>query len=151
MILPTRLQFFDNTGNPLVGGKVFIYDPGTSTPKNTYSDYNFVTPNPHPVILDSSGVATIYIDGSYKIILKDSADVTLQTLDNCPGDSQYLRIPELSKDVSLPIAASRVSQLITFDPAGDSVLLDQADVEVDWSSIQNIPEEILSAITSQIG
>ena len=31
-------QFFDNNGNPLAGGKVRIYEPGTSTPAAIFSN-----------------------------------------------------------------------------------------------------------------
>ncbi len=31
-----RQQFFDNNGNPLAGGFVYTYIPGTTTPVNTY-------------------------------------------------------------------------------------------------------------------
>lgn len=70
------------TGLPLAGGKVFTYTAGTSTPLNTFTDSSGATPNANPTILNSSGQAVIYWDGLYKVIVKDSADVTLYTYDN---------------------------------------------------------------------
>ena len=72
---------FDNNGDPLVGGKLYTYAAGTSTPKATYEDYGLLTANTNPVVLDSRGEATVFMSGSYKFILKDSADVTIWTID----------------------------------------------------------------------
>lgn len=82
-----KSQWFNSSGAPLSGGKIYTYIAGTSTAKDTYSDHLGTTPNANPVILDSRGEATIYWDGSYKVIVKDSADVTLYTLDNHGGGS----------------------------------------------------------------
>lgn len=82
-----KSQWFNSSGAPLSGGKVYTYIAGTSTAKNTYSDHLGTTPNANPVILDSRGEATIYWDGSYKVIVKDSNDVTIYTLDNHGGGS----------------------------------------------------------------
>ena len=80
-------QFFDSSGNPLSGGKVYTYDAGTSTPRNTYTDQGAGTPNANPVILDSRGEASIWFSGSYKVVLKTSADVTIYTVDNIQDPS----------------------------------------------------------------
>lgn len=83
-LIPTPvMQFLDADGNPLVGGKVYTYEAGTSTPLETYTDYGGATPNANPVILNSRGEASIWFgSASYKIILKTSADVLIWTADN---------------------------------------------------------------------
>lgn len=80
-------QFFDNNGDPLSGGKVYSYEAGTTTPQATYTDSSGGTPNANPVILDSSGRATIWLDVelSYKFVIKDSNDVTVKTVDSMIG------------------------------------------------------------------
>jgi len=50
-----KAQFFDANGSPLVGGKVYTYAAGTTTPLATYTDASAATPNTNPVILDSRG------------------------------------------------------------------------------------------------
>jgi hypothetical protein len=75
-------QFFDDAGNVLAGGKLFFYDTGTTTLKNTYSDSDLSKLNKNPVILDGEGrVATgdgeIFLSGNYKVRLTDSSDVQL--------------------------------------------------------------------------
>lgn len=82
LLTPPRLQFFDNSGNPLAGGKVYTYEAGTTTPKDTYTNQGGGTPNANPVILDSAGRASIWLSGSYKIVVKDSSDNTITTDDN---------------------------------------------------------------------
>lgn len=74
--------FTDNSGNPLAGGKVYTYAAGTTTPKAVYTDNLGTTPDTNPVILDSNGRKQIYGSGSYKFVVKTSADATLYTLDN---------------------------------------------------------------------
>lgn len=75
-------QFFDANGDPLSGGKVYTYAAGTTTPQNSYTDSGAGTPAANPVILDSAGRAAIWLSGSYKIVVKDSADVIIVTTDN---------------------------------------------------------------------
>lgn len=81
VFLGATCQIFDDNGDPLAGGKVYAYERGTSTPKDTYTDETLGTPNANPVILDSSGRAPIFLDGSYKIIVHDSSDVLVDELD----------------------------------------------------------------------
>ena len=77
----------DANGNALSGGKVYTYDPGTTDAKATYADAAAATPLANPVILDTRGEAQIYWGtGNYKIVIKDSSDVTVDTID--PFDPQ---------------------------------------------------------------
>jgi len=82
-------QFFDNNGLPLNGGKIYTYQAGSSTNLATYTTYNGTIANANPIVLDSAGRPTQEIwllEGySYKFIIKDSSDVTIQTLDNLYG------------------------------------------------------------------
>lgn len=77
-----KVQFFDDNGAPLAGGKIYSYEAGTSTPKATYSEATGTTANANPVILDSRGEALVYLSGTYKIVLKDSDDVQVWSVDN---------------------------------------------------------------------
>ena len=75
-------QYFDNSGNILAGGKLFFYDSGTVVAKDTFSDPGGTIPNSNPVILDGAGrTPDIYLTGSYKLIIKDSADAQIETRD----------------------------------------------------------------------
>jgi hypothetical protein len=71
------------TGAPLVGGKLYTYQAGTSTPYATYTDYTGGVANANPVILDARGEADVWLEEgvAYKFVLKDSSDVTVWTVD----------------------------------------------------------------------
>lgn len=79
---PHFAYFTDDDGAPLNGGLLYTYEAGTTTPKATYTDSTGGTPNANPVVLDSSGRATIFLSGSYKFTLKDSSGNTIKTTDN---------------------------------------------------------------------
>lgn len=79
-----KQQFFTAGGVPLVGGKLYTYAAGTSTPLATYQDYSGTVSNTNPVILDSRGEANVWLSPSdaYKFVLKDADDVLIWTVDN---------------------------------------------------------------------
>jgi hypothetical protein len=88
-------QFFDNSGVPLAGGKLYTYAAGTTTPQATYSSISGVTANANPIVLDSagrvSGSSQVWLtDGTaYKFALKTSADVQLWSADNVSGINDF--------------------------------------------------------------
>jgi hypothetical protein len=83
---PPKLQFFDANGAPLVGGKLYSYAAGTTTPQATYTDAGGVTPNANPIILDSRGEASVWLGTAlYKFKLTTSTDVEVWTVDNVGG------------------------------------------------------------------
>lgn len=69
-------RFYDNGGNPLVGGKLFTYQAGTTTKQSTFTDSTGGTPNANPTILDYRGEARIWIppNVAYKYVLAPSTD-----------------------------------------------------------------------------
>jgi hypothetical protein len=78
-----RLQFFANDGSPLVGGKLYTYAAGTTTPLATYTTYTGATANTNPIILNSRGEASVWLgQGRYKFVLKTANDVEIWTQDN---------------------------------------------------------------------
>lgn len=88
VLMPEGKQSFSNSaGAPLIGGKLYTYDAGTSNPRPTYQDAAGTTPNTNPIILDARGEAMVFWSGSYKVVLKDSSDVTIWTVDN--ADSSF--------------------------------------------------------------
>jgi hypothetical protein len=94
-----KLQFFGTDGLPLVGGKLYTYAAGTTTPLASYTDHTGVTENTNPVILDSNGEADVWLPEttSYKYILKTSEDVTLYTVD-------YVSVPVTTNSFASPPA-----------------------------------------------
>lgn len=82
LIVSGKFLSMKNDGTPNAAGKVYFFEPGTSTPKVTYSDAALSVPNAHPVILDAAGRATIYFEANADITVKDVNDVTLYTQAN---------------------------------------------------------------------
>jgi hypothetical protein len=82
-------QFFNNSGVPLAGGKLFTYAAGTTTPQVSYTSSAGNTAHSNPIILDSAGRVPggeIWITSqAYKFVLKDSTDVLIATYDNIFG------------------------------------------------------------------
>lgn len=83
---PPKLQFFDANGEPLVGGKLYSYAAGTTTPLVTYTDYGGGTANANPVVLDSRGEASVWLGSArYKLKLTTATDVDIWTVDDVGG------------------------------------------------------------------
>lgn len=85
---PPRLQFFDDNGNPLTGGRLYTYLAGTTTPIATYADAAGTTVNANPIILDARGETIVWLESfAYKFVLRDAADVLIWTSDSIVGIS----------------------------------------------------------------
>ncbi len=85
VLMPSpRFTGLDSDGNPLVGGLLYSYALGTTTPQPTYTNSDLLTPNSNPVVLDGAGRAAVYLDSAlgYKFILKDASGTTIYTQDN---------------------------------------------------------------------
>ena len=82
MLIPPDPQFFDSDGNPLSGGVLYFYEPGTSTPKAVYANSAGTISSGTSVTLDSSGRAKVWLDGYYKVILQDSLGNQIWSEDN---------------------------------------------------------------------
>jgi hypothetical protein len=77
-----KVQFFTANGEPLVGGKLFTYAAGTTSPLATYTSATGNTTNANPVILDSRGEADVWLGPSlYKWVLYDANDVLIWSVD----------------------------------------------------------------------
>ena len=94
-LTPTpKQQIYGSDGNPLVGGKIYTYSAGTTTPLATYTDAGAGTANTNPIILNSLGQANIWLapSSSYKFSVYTSTDVPLYTVDNITAPIDYLSL-----------------------------------------------------------
>lgn len=62
LLTGTTFRGYTDAGAPLVGGKLWTYVSGTTTPQATYTDKALTTPQTNPVILDARGEAEIWPD-----------------------------------------------------------------------------------------
>lgn len=78
-----------NSGALLVGGKIYWYLAGTSTPVTVYQNASGSAAHTQPIILDARGEAPapIYLASGqkYKAVLQDSTGSQLQVIDNIIG------------------------------------------------------------------
>lgn len=82
-------QFIDANGVPMSSGTVTFYAAGSTTPQNTYTDSTGGVANANPITLNTRGESPneVWLTGGqiYKLVLKDSAGVTVWTVDNVSG------------------------------------------------------------------
>lgn len=83
-----NVQFFDNAGLVLNGGKLYTYIAGGTTPQNTYTNSTGAVTNSNPVILDSAGRANVWLAAaSYRFDLYTAANVLVWSVDNVIGSA----------------------------------------------------------------
>ena len=117
-IQPT-VQEFDSNGDPLSGGKLYFYTTGTLTAKDTYSDLDLTTANTNPVVADAGGrFGDIFLEaGTYRVILKDSDDVTIYDRDPVEGPiGSSGAVDELTGDYAITV--SDASKILACDASG---------------------------------
>ncbi len=109
-----KQQFFDENGDPLVGGKIWTYEANSTTPKATYTNRAGDTENTNPVILNSAGEAEIWCSaGLYKFIIMDSNDQTLNTINEIrvePVDGSDEAAAASAAAAAISAAAALVSE-----------------------------------------
>jgi hypothetical protein len=124
-----KLQFFGTDGLPLVGGKLYTYAAGTTTPIATYTDNTESTLNTNPVILNSAGQANVWLADTitYKYTLTDADNVPLFTVD-------YVSVPVSVNSFASPPAIGsdnpnagtftnlNVIDLLTLESTGAAIL-----------------------------
>lgn len=76
-----KFYAWDRNGKPLAFGKVYTYEARTNSPQVTYQSEDAVVANTNPVILNGEGYANIYLNGSYKVVVKDKDDNEIWTAD----------------------------------------------------------------------
>jgi hypothetical protein len=125
VVLPRQLVV-DSSGDPRSGAKMYIFDAGTTTPRETYTTSALTTEHAHPVVSAATGLfPAVFIHpdgGDYKVVLKDSADVTLYTEDNIsaltnpygPGD---VRLAGIVADDATAATANTVALKALLDAA----------------------------------
>lgn len=83
------LHFDDINGRPLVGGKLYTYEAGTSTQATTFRDKDGTDANENPIPLNERGECVVWLkkDKSYKFVLKDSFENVVWAFDNISASS----------------------------------------------------------------
>jgi hypothetical protein len=132
-------QFFDNSGNPLSGGKIYTYAAGTTTNQATYTSSSGSTAHTNPIILDSAGRVPggeIWLTDqvSYKFVIRTSTDVLIGTYDNIIGINQTVNAenvvydPPFTGGVQTNVEAKlgQSASIVDFGAVGNGVANDSA-------------------------
>ena len=121
-------QFFDNSGAPLSGGKLYTYAAGTTTPVSTYTSSTGGTPHANPIVLDAAGRVPggeIWLtDGvQYKFVIKTSTDTLIGTYDNIVGINSNFVNYTSSQEIQTATANQTVFTLTTmaYQPGTNSL------------------------------
>lgn len=90
LVIFPRQFLVDINGTPRVGAKANFYQSGTTTPITVYTTGAYSAPHANPVLSVSGGLfPAVYVNptvnSTYKMVITDSADVTLYTEDNIPA------------------------------------------------------------------
>jgi hypothetical protein len=112
-----KFHGFNDDGTPLVGGLLYTYVSGTTTPQATYTDSTLSTPNTNPVVLNSRGEASVWLGSNaytMKLLRADGSLVWSQ--DGCqdPGTS----VTTLRSDLASTTDATKGAALVgSYDAA----------------------------------
>lgn len=109
-------QFFDNSGYPLTGGKLYTYAAGTTTNQATYTTSAGNVAHSNPIILDAAGRVPggeIWLtDGlQYKFVLKTSTDTSIATYDNIIGINSTAAIDAEQVSYQPPFTGSAITNV----------------------------------------
>lgn len=134
-------QFFNDSGAPLAGGKLYSYAAGTTTPQVSYTTSTGVTPHTNPIILDAAGRVPsggeIWLtDGlQYKFVVTTSIDTLIGTYDNIlssAADASSLNYtPPYTNSVTTTVT-NKLAQTLTvqdFGAVGDGVTDDTVAIQ----------------------
>jgi len=124
-----KLQFFTEGGIPLVGGKLYSYAAGTTTPLPTYTTESGAQNNTNPIILDSRGEASVWLGtASYKLKLTDSTGVEIWTVDNITTQEAINALTAFEASLASTQGSSLVGYLPANGPPGRTVQAKLRDV-----------------------
>ena len=157
LIIPPKIQFLGVTGLfvglPLAGGKLYTAMPGTTAgpaqayPKASYTDSTGSTPNANPVILDSQGMASVWLNGYYSMALYDANGVLQYSANNVSSGQGATPLPVVSKIINYAMQTSDANQVFEFSSGSAiayTLLAASAVPSGSWIKVKNIGAGVLT-------
>ncbi len=86
-IISPRQSVVNSQGQPVAGGSVYLYEPGTTTFITSYFTSDLITPHQNPVRLSGSGRADIWVTLNCDMVITDRNGNTVLTQDSANPDS----------------------------------------------------------------
>jgi hypothetical protein len=142
IVLPQgKQQYFDDNGDPLVGGKLYTYapGPGVTTPKATHQDAGATVLNANPIILDARGEALVFWTGGYNVRLEDSVGNLIWTVEGLADAAA-----DLATELADVVSASQGAGMIGFNPSLNYV------ARTLGAARNNDGVQVMDLITSQV-
>jgi len=131
----------DSNGDPVAAGLLFTYLAGTSTKVATYTDVDLSSANTNPIVLDSAGRATIFLDQgvSYKFVLAPSTDTDpptspIWTRDNIQGVPASELLATITGTAGEALSANDCVYLSAGDGSRTAGRWYKADADNDYAS-----------------
>lgn len=137
-----------DTDKPLSFGKVYTYEDNSLIPKDTWKDENKKAINTNPIILDASGQCDLFLDGVYRIVVKDNNDLIINTIDRVRDGATVARefaeelingYTQLNLDPTIlnPVAEN-INSVITAGDNIDGIVIDALNIEAIKTNALNI-------------
>lgn len=137
-----------DTDKPLSFGKVYTYEDNSLIPKDTWKDENKKAINTNPIILDAFGQCDLFLDGVYRIVVKDNNDLIINTIDRVRDGATVARefaeelingYAQLNLDPTIlnPVAEN-INSVITAGDNIDGIVIDALNIEAIKTNALNI-------------
>lgn len=132
-----KFYAWDRNGKPLAFGKLYTYQARTNTPKPTYQSEDQQVENTNPVILNGEGYANVYLDGSYKMVLKDDKDNEIWSSDPVTAAKAEEWVNCLTATYLSPTSFKVNGNFVSEYEPGRRVRIDNGAAQYSYSTIQS--------------
>ena len=114
-------QISDSNNDPVNGGKLFVYESGTSTLTTIYADDQLTTPLPNPLIADAGGYLVHHYTAveNVKHVVTDDQGVLIASIDPLAG----IRLAQVSPGIEDTATGTRAQVQDTLMRFDDPVLI----------------------------
>jgi hypothetical protein len=146
MILPPRYVMLDTNGDPISGGKVRVYDAGTTDDRDIFTDSALSVAAANPIIADSGGVLPVRYTatGEVKLVFLDASDNVLLTADDVDGG-----IPAGAG--ALPVADGGTGATTAAGARTNLSAASQTEVTSIASDVSQLQTDVATAFTGDSG
>jgi hypothetical protein len=146
MILPPRYVMLDTNGDPISGGKVRVYDAGTTDDRDIFTDSALSVAAANPIIADSGGVLPVRYTatGETKLVFLDASDNVLLTADDVDGG-----IPAGAG--ALPVADGGTGATTAAGARTNLSAASQTEVTSIASDVSQLQTDVATAFTGDSG
>src|SRR5260221_13882654 len=112
------LHFLDNNGNAFSGGKLFVYLAATLAKTTTYTDATGTVPAPNPIILNTRGEASVWLQAgqAVKFVLSPSTD-------SDPPSNSFYTVDQINVGTVASLGANTFIATQTFSPVSGAAIV----------------------------